>query len=180
MEAAATVFPDPIPLPAFELHDQTGTSFTKENLKGHWSFLFFGYTHCPDTCPVTLTVLKQVDKRLLETSDVSRPEIVFVSVDPERDTDEERADYVAGFNPAFISVTGPQEQLSALSKPIGIAYQRENGATADENYKVDHSTVILLIDHRARLRALISPPYDAGVIARDYKKIISASVEKDK
>ncbi len=168
--AASTVLSEPMTVPPFMLTDHRGSSFTENNLRGYWTFLFFGYTYCPDICPMTLTILNQVDKFLQEQKTLQHPQFIFVSIDPNRDTSKGLADYVAYFNPTFIGVTGLDEQLQALTRPLGIFYQRATGA----NYLVDHSATILLVNPQVQLQALISPPHDAAAIADDYQKIVNA------
>lgn len=168
----ATVLPASKPLPEFTLTDHNGRSFTRDALKGHWTYLFFGYTHCPDVCPTTLALLNQLDQLLRDAPDLPRPRYVFVSVDPERDTPEHLAGYVPYFNPDFLGVTGAEREIEALTRSLGIIYQRHPG-TGDD-YLVDHSATILLVDPQAGLRALSSPPYQPATLADDYRKIIAA------
>ncbi len=173
MDTVATVLPEPMNVPAFTLHDQNGKIFTAENLKNNWTFLFFGYTHCPDICPTTLVTLDQTDRILREAAVKPMPKMVFVSVDPERDTAERLASYISYYNPDFTAVTGPVDQLLALTRPIGILFQRSSDTNTVDDYLVDHSITVLLIDPQARLRALNSPPHNAEAIAHDYQEIIS-------
>jgi len=165
---AATVLSEPMTVPSFKLTDQHGQPFTEKNLQGQWTFLFFGYTYCPDICPMTLAMLNQVAQQLQDTA--VHPKVIFISVDPGRDTTERLGQYVSYFNPAFLGVTGSEEELQRLSRPLGIAYRRSNDSS--ENYLVDHSANILLINPQAQLQALISPPHDASAIAEDYQKIL--------
>jgi len=168
----ATVLSEPMTVPSFKLIDQHGQPFTEKNLQGQWTFLFFGYTYCPDICPTTLVILNQVDQQLREKKTAVHPKIIFISVDPARDTAERLGEYVSYFNPAFLGVTGLEEELQTLTRPLGIAYRRSDESS--ENYLIDHSASILLINPQAQLQALISPPHDATAIAEDYQKILDA------
>lgn len=170
---SAIVLPEARALPEFVLEDHHGHEFKKENLKGQWSFIFFGYTHCPDVCPTTLTSLNQVDEILKKVSGVVLPKTIFISVDPERDSKELLAEYVPYFNAEFIGVRGSLQQLQALTSPLGIAFGREGDGEQD-NYEVFHSARILLIDPRARLKALFSSPHDVNKIAADYISIVNS------
>lgn len=172
----ATVLSEPMTVPAFRLIDHHGQPFTEKSLHGHWAFFFFGYTYCPDVCPTTLTVLNQVSKLLQENKTTIFPRFIFVSVDPARDTIERLANYVTYFNSAFIGVTGLEEQIQALTRPLGIAYWRSSDSVSNDSYLVDHSASLLLVDSEGQLRALISPPHDAKAIAKDYQKIINMVV----
>ena len=174
---AATVLPEAMALPEFVLEDHRGKAFTNKNLKGQWSFVFFGYTHCPDVCPTTLALLNQVDEILKKEKGIVLPQTIFISVDPERDTVEQLAAYVPYFNPEFIGVRGKLQQLLSLTTPLGIAFGQEadqNGNVESEDYEVYHSARILLVDPEARLKALLSSPHDVNQIASDYIKIIAS------
>jgi protein SCO1 len=168
---SATVLPEGKALPAFVLEDHHGQAFTNKSLKGNWFFIFFGYTHCPDVCPTTLSLLNQVDQALKKETGIDIPKTVFISVDPERDTVAQLADYVPYFNPEFIGVTGSLENLQVLTKSLGIAFGKEGDTESDE-YELFHSTRIMLIDPEARLKALFSSPHDVKIIVSDYSKII--------
>ena len=155
----------------FELITHFGTSFTLDSLKGKWSLLFFGYTNCPDVCPTTLQTLTQVDKQISEnTTDDHQMQVVFVSVDPERDTPERLAQYVPYFNQSFIGVTGKQTEINRLTQQLGILHLRVE-SNDDQNYLVDHTSSILLFNPNGELRALFSVPHKAKDIADDVLKI---------
>jgi protein SCO1/2 len=170
--AQATLLQPPRPLPAFSLLDQSGATFDNARLTGHWSLLFFGFTHCPDVCPTTLALLAQVEKQLAADTSLPAPQVLLVSVDPERDTPAQLASYVKFFSPSFGGVTGKPEAVAALTRAMGIPVAKvdlPNGA-----YTVDHSSVILLIDPQGAMRALMSAPHVAAVIAADYRRIVTA------
>ena len=155
----------------FELITHFGTAFTLDSLKGKWSLLFFGYTNCPDVCPTTLQTLTQVDKQISEnTTDDHQMQVVFVSVDPERDTPERLAQYVPYFNQSFIGVTGKQTEINRLTQQLGILHLRVE-SNDDQNYLVDHTSSILLFNPSGELRALFSVPHKAKDIADDVLKI---------
>ncbi len=170
----ATVLQNPMDAPTFRLVDQHGKAFGPESLRGHWTYLFFGYTYCPDVCPTTLGVLAQTSKLIqAQDSTLSQPQVVFVSVDPIRDDKPGRlAEYMAYFNPSFLGVTGPEKQLRYFTQPLGIHYLAHPPDAGDDNYLVDHSAAILLFDPQGRLRALTSPPHSAATIAADYGTIL--------
>jgi protein SCO1 len=179
---AATVLSEPLAIPAFNLSEHHGNPFTEKSLQGQWTFLFFGYTYCPDICPSTLILLNQVDKLLSEKKILPHPKFIFISIDPDRDTLKQLGDYVTYFNQAFLGITGDKTELEKLTRPLGIAYARDPKTASSENYIINHSASILLVEPEGQLRALISPPHDAEEIAKDYKTIIEvvgrASVEK--
>lgn len=163
---SATVLDPPKPVEPFQLIDHTGTTLDLARLRDRWSFLFFGYTHCPDVCPTTLATLARAIERLPAATSLP-PQVVFVSIDPERDTVERLAQYAPFFHRSFIGATGPETQLEKLTRQLGILYLKAE-PNAGGGYLVDHSASILLINPRAELRAVFSPPFDAEAIRDDY------------
>jgi protein SCO1/2 len=159
-------------LPEFELVDHNRNKFNRSSLTGKWSLMFFGYTHCPDICPISLQTMSDM-VNAIEDPDVLRElGIYFVSVDPERDTPEILAGYVTYFNPDFTGATAPIEKLTPLTRSIGIAHQIRNKTDDKPEYDVDHSSAIVLINPKAEFAGLFSAPQDALVMARDITRII--------
>jgi len=158
----------------FALSDHEGQSFSLENLEGRWSLLFLGFTNCPDVCPNALYDLDLVSKNLgeLNNNDSFAYQVVFVSVDSERDTPDKLAQFVGYFNPEFTGVTGTQEELTALARQLGIIYQIEDHEIGATSYDVFHSASIVLTGPRGRLRGAFPPPHDAEMMARDLAAII--------
>jgi len=148
-ELEATRFPFARQLAPFTLVDHNNEVFNETTLRERWSFLFFGYTHCPDVCPVTLSVLNSVAQRLQDVDADIR--FVFVSVDPQRDTPEKLAQFVRYFNKNFIGVTGSGQQIEDFTRELG-----------------------LLFDPDGRYHAVFSPPLSAGKISDDFRKILKA------
>ena len=170
-----SVLQQPRPLQSFELVNHNGKAFTQDDLLGQWTFLFFGFTQCPMICPTTLAELDKIYK-MITTLNIAaiKPQVVFISVDPKRDTLERLNEYVPAFNPAFLGVTGTPEQLSPLTQQLGIlAMQVPNPADPGE-YTVDHSGSILLIDPQGQFYALFSRPFNAQDIVQDYLSIQEA------
>jgi protein SCO1/2 len=165
--AALMVLPEPRVIADFALVDDEGTPFSLDRLHGHWSLIFFGYTHCPDVCPSTLYDLKLVHEKLgqLNGDPASGHQVLFVSVDPERDTPEQLNQYVSYFHPDFIGVTGPPEQLAPLTMQLGIAYRIEEHEAGSTQYNVDHSVSVLLMDPQGRLHGVFPAPHDADKMA---------------
>jgi protein SCO1/2 len=169
------VLPEARDIPSFTLIDQNGAPFGPPRLAGRWSLLFFGFTHCPDICPGTLFDLARVTRGLREAGDAvaERVQVVFVSVDPERDDPARLRDYVAYFDPDFTAVTGPHEQLEPLTRTLGIAYRIEPHDAGAERYEVDHSASVLLIDPAGRLHGVFPAPHDAAVMQSDLLALIA-------
>lgn len=160
-------------LPQFELIDQAGRAFQRDSLRGHWTLMFFGFTNCPDVCPTTLAALAEVRSKLKDLPAGDLPAVVFVSVDPNRDTTEALGRYVAHFDPQFLGVTGQPVAIEALTHDLGVAVSA-GPASEDGNYTVDHSAAIFLIDPSAAFTAVFGSPHLADVIARDYRSIVAA------
>lgn len=169
----ATRYDAPRPLPAFALTDQSGRPFGLARLRGRWTFVFFGFVNCPDICPTTLATLAAVEGALADLPAEKRPGVLFVSVDPGRDTPELLGRYVAHFDPAFTGATGSREEIDALSAALGVAVII-GAPEADGSYAVDHSAAVFLVDPEARVTAHFGAPHDAGTIARDFRRIVSA------
>lgn len=166
---AGTLLQPPRPVADFALVDQNEQPFTPAALRDRWTFLFFGFTNCPDVCPATLGVLAQIEKSLQDLPETQRPRIVLVSVDPERDTPQQLASYVKFFSPSFTGVTGSKDAIDAFTRAMGVPAAVSKSADA---YTVDHSASIFLIDPQARFQALFSTPHVPDKIAADYRRIV--------
>ena len=166
------LWPNPKQITEFQLTDQNNETFNLEKLKGQWSMMFFGYTHCPDICPTTMTLLDSVVKDLAEQKE-PEPQVIFVTIDPDRDTQNQLADYVAYFNPAFAGLTGSEENISTFTKQLGILSMKvsNQGSTNEADYLMDHSSSILLLDPQARLVGIFSAPYNKTDIKQRYLSI---------
>jgi protein SCO1/2 len=162
---------EPVPVPAFTLVDHRGQPFTQERLRGKWTLMFFGYTHCPDVCPTTLAALNSA-YHTLEQQDpglLTRTQFVFVSVDPFRDSPAVLSSFVTYFNPQFIGLTGTPVELQRLTGPMGMSYSYVDPATGEpvgattqrpqHNYQVDHGASFYVFDERARIVAWVMPPH---------------------
>lgn len=172
--ATMLTLPEPRVIADFALVDDDGEPFSLDNLRGQWSLIFFGFTHCPDVCPSTLNDLKLVHEKLVQMNgDASGHQILFVSVDPERDTPDKLQQYVNYFHPDFIGVTGPQEQLAALTMQLGIAYRVQQHEAGSTQYNVDHSVSVLLTGPQAQLRGVFPAPHDAERMASE----LAAAIE---
>ena len=173
--AALMVLPEPRVIADFALLDDTGAPFSLDNLRGHWSLIFFGYTHCPDVCPSTLYDLKLIHEQLDQLNDAAASglQVLFVSVDPERDTPEQLKQYVSYFHPDFIGVTGPEEQLAPLTMQLGIAYRIEEHEAGSPQYNVDHSVSVLLMDPQGRLHGVFPAPHDTDKMAGELAAAIN-------
>ena len=161
-------------LTSFDLMDQRRHEFGVDQLKGKWSLIFIGYTNCPDVCPNTLSVLKQsyIDMGVLK---MNLPQVVFVSIDPQRDEAEILGDYVYYFDPSFVGVTGKKAELDNLSKQLSSVYLKAAGSSGDINkddYLFDHSASILVINPQAQMQAVFTAPHNKLGIVDGMQKIM--------
>ncbi len=159
-------------LEPFELTDHNNAVFNEQRFLDKWSFVFFGYTSCPDVCPATLYVLSSIHGLLVdETGEVPEDmQVVFVSVDPERDTTEKLADYITYFNKDFIATTASKAVIDKVAQQFGAGYIMETETSAGV-YNVSHTSAIFLVDPYGRLVASFSQPHQPSTITTQYKKI---------
>ncbi len=159
----ALLFPAPREVPAFSLDGGDGLPLTGESLRGRWSLVFVGFTHCPDICPTTLSLLAEVEKKATGLAPGLR--IVFVSVDPERDSAARAAEYAHYFSPGALAATADHARLQPFARSLGMVYMQtplESGG-----YTVDHSAGIAILDPEARWVGVFRPPLDAAKMAAD-------------
>jgi protein SCO1/2 len=171
--ASGTLLAPARPLADFSLLDNQGRSFGPQNLRGHWSLMFFGYMNCPDYCPATLTTLAALEKQLRAAKTPAPPQVIFVSVDAKRDTPAQLNRFVPNFDPEFIGLTAAsQPAIEALAKKWGVAVKLEYAANG--NYVVDHSTAIFVIDPAGKLAAVLTGPFTVAALQSDFRRIVSA------
>jgi protein SCO1 len=162
----------------FTLQKANGQSFSQEDLKGRWSLVVLGFTHCPDVCPFTLQNLAQVQEELsLRVSPDKRPQVVFIGVDPDRDR-KVIGKYVRFFNDEFIGATGEWEEISKVVDSLG-GFVRISGKDKDpEDYEVFHSATIAIVDPQGRLAAGINPPMPPAETAAFLSNLMSEKARK--
>lgn len=171
-ELASTRFPEARKIGAFELIDHHHRAFNNASLHDYWSFVFFGYTHCPDVCPTTLSVLNSVAQLLGDNGPPVR--FIFVTVDPQRDTPEQLASYVSYFNGDFIGVTGTADGIDQLTRQLGVMHMQVANEASPESYLVDHTASVFLFDPDGRYHAVFTPPLSAKDMADAFR-----TMEKD-
>jgi protein SCO1/2 len=159
-------------LPDFSLTDTQGQAFGPEQLRGHWSMMFFGYTNCPDFCPATLTTLAALEKRLRAARAPVRPQVIFMSVDAARDTPRQLAKYVPYFDPEFIGLSAPsQAEIEAVAAKLGVSVVIT--PKSDGTYTVDHSGAIFVLSPEGKLAAVLTGPFTAGDLETDFRRIVA-------
>jgi protein SCO1/2 len=169
----ATVLPAALELAPFSLLDQHGNAFSRENFAGNWNLVFFGFTHCPDICPLTLQVLSDARQMMQLAGEDTLPRIVLVSVDPERDTPEVLGRYVGHFGEDTLGLGGELDELLKLTKGLGIFFEKSQ--PGGDSYSVDHSAVVIVVGPDGKFHALFSAPHRAENFAHDLPLIMSAS-----
>lgn len=153
----------------FELSSHRGGTFTKADLVGKWTLIFFGFTHCPDICPSTLATLNKVVNAMTE-KEKQEVQVVLLSVDPERDTVAKLAEYVPYFNPNFIGLTGNPHQIFSLATQMGVVYSKV--PLEGDDYTVDHSGNVVLINPMGDYHGFFRPPFEEGSVRVALKSLM--------
>jgi protein SCO1/2 len=156
----------------FALTDHTGKPRTLADYRGKAVAVFFGYTQCPDACPTTLSALADAMKKL--GPDADRVQVLFVTVDPARDTPELLAAYVPAFDPRFAGLYGDAAATERVAKEFKVIYQKQPGATPS-TYTVDHSTGTYIFDPQGRLRLYVSNGQSPDVFAHDLRELLHST-----
>jgi protein SCO1/2 len=165
-----TQYPDPQSAPDFELTDTNGERFRLSDQQGQTVLMFFGYTSCPDVCPMTLAEARRVLEGLGYYA--AKVTFLFITVDPERDTTEVLGTYVTAFHPAIIGLTGTPDELAAVRQDYGVFADKEVLEGSAVGYVVNHTARVFLVDAEGRLRlnyAFGTPPED---ILEDIRHLI--------
>jgi protein SCO1/2 len=166
---AVRLLSEPRELPAFSLRQSDRTQLVPGELKGHWTVVFLGFTHCPDVCPTTLAELAQAQKRWTVLPDAVRPRVLFVSVDPDRDTPDRTGEYAHAFHADTFAATADVPSLEAFARSLSLVFMKVPplaGAPADQ-YSVDHSAALAVLDPKGRMAGVIPPPLQPKAIAAD-------------
>ena len=166
---AATILPEPRVLPSVRLVDEAGDEVGLDAFRGHFTLLFFGFTNCPDVCPLTLAMLAEARTRIAAAAPALTPRVVFVSVDPGRDSPERIAAYLNGFDPEFVGVTAPDAELAPLLQALGVAVEKH--AHGGASYNVVHNSAVYVLGPNAEWIAVATGPHDPATLAGDFLKI---------
>jgi protein SCO1/2 len=162
---SGTSLPRPKVLADFNLVDTQGSVATPASLRSHPTLVFFGFTHCPDVCPTTLAILASVQKQVA----IPGLKVALISVDPERDTPQQLGRYISSFGGDLIGLTGTPPEIVKATKSFGVAAARVDLPGGD--YTMDHSATVFALDSDARIVAVFTPPFNAGVLARDVARL---------
>ena len=167
----ASIMSTPKRLPSFHLLDEMGQPFSEQQLQGHWSFLFFGFTHCQKVCPQLLATLRQTSEVLHDVDDLPAFNIVMVSVDPKRDDSATLKRYVQSFGRNVHGLTGDPDQIKALAAQLHIAYGKDA-----MTHRMSHSSAVMLLDDQAKLRAVFTAPHSVEHLANGFVTLATSNV----
>ena len=159
----------PRELPAFTLQQSDRTQLVPGELRGHWTVVFLGFTYCPDVCPTTLAELAQAQKRWATLPESTRPRVLFVSVDPERDSIEKLGEYAHAFHKDTLAATADIPALEAFAKSLSLVFIKVPAAkdAAPDQYTMDPSAALVVLDPQGRMAGVIQPPFQPKAIAED-------------
>lgn len=163
--ASGTWLRDAKPIADFHLTDSQGRGFSRTSLLGHPTLMYFGFTHCPDECPDTLGALARVRRQ----ARLPGLQVVFVTVDPQRDTPAVLAGYLRHFDPAFVGLTGDPAEIRRVAASLGIGINRIN--LPGGGYDFDHTMAILLFDSGAREVGVFTPPFDVRQLTQSLRGV---------
>lgn len=166
----AITFEAPRIIKEFSLINHRGEAFELNDLKGKWSLIYFGFTHCPDICPTTLAKLSQLVQQL-DSDIAAQTQVLMVSVDPARDTPEALAQYVPYFNPDFIGVTGEFVDIMSLTQNVNVAF---NKVVLENDYTVDHTGNLILINPLGHYHGFFKPPFELARLKTTYSSIVAS------
>lgn len=167
------LFPQAREIPPFALQQSDGTQLVPGELKGHWTLVFLGFTYCPDICPTTLAQLAQAQKQWEALPESTRPRVLFVSVDPDRDSVDRIGEYAHAFHRDTIAATGDIPSLEAFTKSLSLVFMKMEPDNPDlpQSYSVDHSASMAVLDPQGRMAGVLQPPLEPAKIAADLAKL---------
>ena len=166
---AVRAFPAPRILEDWQLVRADGQPVGPAQLRGHWTLVFLGFTHCPDVCPTTLATLAKAQKQWAALPEARRPRLLFVSVDPDRDTPQRTGEYAHYFHPDTWAATADAAARANFARAMGLVYMKVPLEGGD--YTMDHSATMVVLDPQGRQAGLIGPPLDAQAIANDMARL---------
>lgn len=147
--------------------------FSAQNLEGHWTFMFFGFTQCSYLCPTSMAELAKMYRLLQEKNITPLPHVVFISIDPAHDSLEKIKAYVQAFNPYFYGATAEEKNIRSMTKELGIAYEQVHAINAPQQSDLQHSGVIILFNPQGKVTAFFTTPHNAQKLVEDYQLLIS-------
>lgn len=170
------LFPQPRAIPPFSLQQSDGTQLVSGELNGHWTLVFIGFTFCPDVCPTTLAQLAQAQKQWEEFPESTRPRVLFVSVDPERDTPDRIGEYAHAFHRDTLAATGDIPSLETFARALSLVFAKVPLGDGPNQYTIDHSAALAVLDPQGRMAGVLpgSALEKPASIAADLSALTSA------
>jgi len=162
----------PLDIIEFELKDQGDQLYSKNDLKNQWTILFFGYTNCPDVCPTTIFKLGQIKQQISKELPYINLQILFITLDPERDSTERLSEYLGFFDPSMTGLTGEITNIVELTSNLSVFFQRIN---KEDGYDFNHTASIFLMNPNAQLKASFSPAISIDMLNEDIQTVIKKS-----
>ena len=170
---SVTLFPGIRMLAPYKLNASDGSTITPQSIKGHWTLVFLGFTRCPDVCPTTLQSLGHAEKTWAALPPTTRPRVLFVSVDPDRDTPQHVGEYAHYFGKDILAATADEKTLATFARSLGMIYMKV--PTKGGDYTIDHSSSVSVLDPDGNMAGLIRPPFDPVAIGADLATLSKAN-----
>ena len=170
-----TYLDKPRSVKTFSLMGIDNQPFNNASLLGHWTMLFFGFTNCGQVCPTTMAELGKMYRLLEDQGEKTLPQVVMISVDPDRDGLDKLGPYVKAFNPHFYGATGDEPSIAMMTKEMGIAYVKIalKGSEDPHHYDIEHTGTVMLFNPKGELNAFFTMPHQASLLAKDYLLLVS-------
>ncbi len=166
------IYPQPRTMAPFALQRADGRVISNDDLRGGWTLVFFGFTHCPDVCPTALATFRQIEKLNAAAASQLPLRFWFVSVDPERDTPQVLGDYTTYFSPSIVAATSTPEELERFARDAGVVFIKVS--QGESEYTIDHSAQLTLFDPNGRLHAIVRPPQEPAAVLADVRRMAAA------
>lgn len=159
----------------FSLMGIDNKPFNNSSLQGHWTMVFFGFSSCGSVCPTTMAKLAKMYRLLDESKVKALPEVVMVTLDPERDTLKKLGNYVKSYDPRFYGARGDEESVERMTKEMGIAYAKIalEGDENPQDYNIEHTGTIMMFNPQGQLMAFFTTPHKASYLASDYQLVLN-------
>lgn len=161
-------------IPDFKMVGVDEHAFANPQLKGQWTWMFFGFTRCPELCPTTMNKLAKAYQKLQKEGVDTLPHVVMITLDPARDSLSRLKEYVHAFDPHFYGARGDEQGVKALAAQFGIAYARVQSSQSEQKqaYTIEHSGAVMVINPEGKLQAFFNPPYTVNQLVHDHHQFI--------
>lgn len=174
-----TWLPEPRQVAAFALTGSDSMPFDNHSLQGQWTMMFFGFTHCGGICPTTMAELAKMYRILEDKKVTPLPRVVFISLDPSRDSLEKLKQYAGAFHPNFYAARGDEADIKQMTKEFGIVFEQQAPINPKEpgHYDIQHTGAIMLFNPKGQLNAFFTMPHQASQLADDYQLLVPSTAK---